>query len=103
MGCGQTLATNGSIGARIVCTGGKCPRPTAADEILSDAETLHIVNFGDTTFALVHPLAERLDGGLLDCGLHRYIASGQAKVPPGRYRARDRGTGWLFDPLPDFS
>lgn len=91
MGCGTTLYL--ADAGHIVCTSGRCPRPTAADELLSDPETGHIVEFTDDSFTLRHPLRERLDNALFNCAMHAEL--GKLDGPPvqsGRYRVRQRGT-----------
>lgn len=92
MGCGQTLFLGD--GGHITCSKADCPRPSAVDELLHDRETEHIVELGETSFTVRHPLRERLDDALMECGLHSRIAAGSGPpVPPGRYRACEPGVG----------
>lgn len=86
MGCGRTLG----IGSAhlIVCTADTCPRPTAAHELLANAETEHIVELLDDTFNIRHPLRERLGDAILTCPLAAWIAHrDESPEPTGRYRA----------------
>ncbi len=92
MGCGETLFR--APGGHVTCGYIPCPRPTAADEILGDRETEHVVTLNEYDFNLQHPLRERLDHALLDCTLHAELASSDG--PPaalGRYRVTTDGTG----------
>lgn len=100
MGCGETLFV-GKDGY-LTCSKLKCPRPTAADELLADRETEHVVEFGETGFTVRHPLRERLDDELMRCQLHEHIAALTGPpVKPGRYRARVRAdVGWTWEPIP---
>lgn len=98
MGCGQTLIVDG--GGQIRCAQLTCPRPTAVDELLADPEAEHVVELGETSFILQHPLRERLDGALMWCDLHARIAArDRAPQPPGRYRLRLTVRGWLWEPI----
>lgn len=98
MGCGQTLVAwnDGVIG----CVSATCPRPQAVRELLDDGETEHVVDIDADGFTIKHPLCERLDDHLFDCGLHPYMASwtGPA-LDDGRYRAGRSANGWAFEPL----
>lgn len=100
MGCGQVLyAEEMSTENKIICMGEDCPRPLAAQEILSDGETGHIVTFRGEGFTIRHPLRERLGNDLVDCLFHRFC-SGLPGAPNGRdatYRARPDGSGWIFE------
>jgi Family of unknown function (DUF6085) len=87
MGCGETLVLTG--GNCITCMSLRCPRPDAVTTLLADQEAEHIVVFGETEFAVRHPLRERLDDALMDCDLHKDIAAmAGPPVKPGTYRAR---------------
>lgn len=91
MGCGETLqAEEGRAVNRIVCWGSECPRPLAAQEVLSDSETGHVVRFRTDGFTVRHPLWERLGKELFDCVLHQVCASLERPPnnQPGTYRAR---------------
>lgn len=91
MGCGQTLyAEDMKVENRVICLGSDCPRPLAAQEILSDGETGHVVRFGSDGFTVRHPLKERLSKELFDCMLHRACADldQPPNNRPGTYRAR---------------
>ena len=96
MGCGQTLF-RGAGGGHITCSYLSCPRPTAVDELLDDVETQHVVLLGPETFTIRHPLQERLDDALMDCGLHHHIANASGPpARPGRYRVRWDGDRWTW-------
>lgn len=99
MGCGETLyASAGTLN----CSNEDCPRPTAADEILSDPETEHIVELTNYDFSMQHPLRERLEGELFDCPLARLLrSSSRPPASPGRYRARidNELNSWVWEPL----
>lgn len=87
MGCGETLVVAG--GGHVTCMSLRCPRPDVVSELLSDQESEHIVVFSETDFTVRHPLRERLDDALIDCELHKHIASmAGPPVKPGTYRAR---------------
>ena len=86
MGCGKTLF-RGS-GGYVTCGYLECPNPSAATDILLTEETEHIVVFDDDRFSIQHPLRERIEGELFDCGLHKHLSSlNGPPVVPGRYRA----------------
>lgn len=87
MGCGETLFL--ASGGCITCCRLQCPRPDAVTVLLADAETEHVVIFGETEFTVRHPLREHLDDELMDCELHKHIAAMPGiPVKPGTYRAR---------------
>lgn len=100
MGCGQTLTLD--TRGHVTCSGATCPRPDAADELLTDPETEHIVELGAFNFSVQHPLRERLDGDLLQCTLHSWIADQpHPPEPPGnRYRVREPWDGGPWEKLP---
>ena len=95
-GCGQTLflAAEGYV----TCAYLECPCPTAVSDILGERETEHIVVIARNGFSVLHPLRERVEGALFDCGLHAYCeAFGGPPRVPGRYRALERDDGeWDF-------
>ena len=102
MGCGQTLfrADDGSV----TCSFIRCPNRTAADEILNDRETEHVVEFRPDSFTIRHPLRERLSDDLMTCELHSYVESlAGPPVAPARYRARFTGVTrvWSWELLPE--
>jgi hypothetical protein len=105
MGCGQTLFLG--TGGYVTCGNIPCPRPTAVTDLLNDAETEHIVEFGDRTFTVRHPLRERLDDALMTCALHEWIADRDGPpVQPGRYRAVKRSGlpgRWVFTQVDEVS
>lgn len=76
-------------GEGIACTNTDCWRPSAAQEILADRETEHVVSFDETGFVIRHPLRERLDDALLYCELHEECQEmgSPPEEGPGRYRA----------------
>lgn len=86
MGCGETLYL--LAGGVIQCARGDCPRPTAVAELIADRETEHLVDIFVGSFAIQHPLRERLDGALRDCRLGNHIVAVPPK--PGSYRVRVR-------------
>lgn len=87
MGCGHTLMVVAGEG-RITCLDPNCPRPTAVHEILVQ-ETEHVVNFGENSYNLLHPLRERVDGQLLECKVGDFLAELDGPLfPPGRYKLR---------------
>jgi hypothetical protein len=98
MGCGETLFI--AVGGYITCSLIGCPNPTAVADLLEDREHEHIVVVDDETFSIQHPLRERLNRELFDCGLHKYLAELDGPPPrPGRYRAHGSTTGypWIFE------
>jgi Family of unknown function (DUF6085) len=90
--CG-TPALRVSDGGDVYCTWSSCPRPNAAGQILRDSEIQHVVQLGERTFNLLHPLRERLGDRLLTCNLLDWIAE-QPTPPydPGRYRVTGDGS-----------
>lgn len=95
MGCGKTLYLDGPD---IACCNSKCPRDTAAAEILADPQTGHIVELGMRDFSIIHPLRERLDGQLLECELSECLQDlGEPPQPPGRYRVTGSGENWTWE------
>lgn len=97
MGCGETLYLEG---ADVACVSLKCPRDTAASEILADPESGHIVELGVRDLSIIHPLRERLDGQLLECELSEYLQDlGGPPQPPGRYRVAGSGETWEWAAL----
>lgn len=104
MGCGQTL--HRMPGGMISCLAQKCPDKGAAQKILGDRETEHVVELGEDGFTIKHPLHERLDDVLMTCELHQHIAGLDedereylARPSPGRYRATWTGERWLLDAI----
>ena len=73
----------------IRCNNPGCPRPRAAQEILEGDAGVDIVQInGNGGFSILHPLRERIEGGLFDCPVNRYLASLEdPPALPGRYRA----------------
>lgn len=86
MGCGETLFLG--EGGYVTCSYVDCPKPDAVATILEDNETEHIARFDGEGFSLMHPLRERLDGELFNCGVHLGLrAFAEMPVPePGIYR-----------------
>lgn len=96
MGCGETLkAGEGMAFNPVLCLAQDCPDPVAAQKILGDSETEHLVQFGRTGFTVRHPLRERIDDQLLSCELHRACAQNPDLM--GLYRARTSNSGWRFE------
>lgn len=99
MGCREGLILG--EGGVLWCAALLCPRPTAAAEILADAESEHLVAFSETGFIIRHPLRERLDDELMSCALHEFCASMSGPPgPPGRYRAVQAAPGWTWQLQP---
>jgi len=100
MGCGESLFLGS--GGHVTCSALTCPNPCAVDELLADVETDHVVVLDEQTFAIQHPLRERLRGELFDCGLHTYLRSLDGPPgQPGRYRVQWRPPAPLeWIPLP---
>jgi hypothetical protein len=75
-------------GGLIMCLAKDCPDPGAVTQIISDPETCDVVQIDGDGFSILHPLRERLDGGLFDCPVNKALAA-MAEPPalPGRYRA----------------
>ena len=75
----------------ITCSRLGCPKPTAVSDLLADCETEHIVVFDEGGFVVQHPMRERLEAELFECGLHRdLIELHGPPVKPGRYRVSYR-------------
>jgi hypothetical protein len=95
MGCGNTLFVG--EGGFITCSYISCPEPDAVATLLQDRETEHVLELGEDSFTIRHPLRERLRDELMACTLHQYLTD--LPGPPrllGRYRASFRGGQWLF-------
>lgn len=99
MGCGQTLHLSTASGM-ISCPAPQCPDSGAAQKIISDPESEHVVLFGSDSFTVRHPLKERL-GDLFACEMHATCL--RLDGPPGgrtgRYRARLTDAGLDLEPL----
>lgn len=80
----------------ILCLAEGCPSPDAAQQILSERETEHIVQFDEHGWNMIHPLRDRL-GDLLGCPVHEAV--NRLPGPPagiiGKYRVRPDGKGGL--------
>lgn len=65
----------------------------------------HLVDLGEGTFTVTHPLTERADGTMHTCGLHTWLHRQDGPpVPPGRYRATEQDdpvSPWLFERIGD--
>lgn len=98
MGCGPTLFLG--TGNNVTCSSLDCSAPGAVDELLHDRETEHIVVIREHDFTVQHPVRERVTGELMDCELHRFLASLDGPPRrPGRYRAMPTmpgGISWRF-------
>lgn len=94
MGCGETLHLMAS--GMIRCLDPHCRQSDAAQKILADKETDHIVVFSEGGWEMIHPLSDRL-GALLGCAVHE--ACNRLPGPPagicGKYRARLDSKGGL--------
>lgn len=77
-------------GGRVTCSRLTCPRPSAADEILGQSETHHILTTDQVRFTVWHPLRERLDDALMNCALYEHITVHGQRLEPGRYRVTER-------------
>jgi len=99
MGCGQTLHLMASN--MVACLDRDCPDKGAAQKILSDPESEHVVTFGTDSWTIRHPLRERL-GDLVACQVHEACRqmAGPPLGMPGTYRARVTATGMDWEPLP---
>lgn len=92
MGCGRTLkAEEYRAEGRVICMGQSCPDPLAAQRILDEPETEHIVRFQGSGFTVRHPLRERLGDALMECDLHLLLVAlpGPPDGSPGRFTARE--------------
>jgi Family of unknown function (DUF6085) len=101
MGCGETLHL--MSGGLIQCLARNCPDQGAAQKILSDRETDHVVLFEEDLFTVRHPLRERLDGDLFSCEVHGmcWRMDGPPGGIAGRYRARVTPGGLALEALAD--
>ena len=98
MGCGETLFIGS--GGFITCSYTACPNPSAVSDLLLDhADPWHIVNIGDDSWTIAHPIRERLDGELFECPLHAFMATLDGPPrKPGRYQVHGNAAGpwaWL--------
>lgn len=99
MGCGSTLEAN-DLGT-LRCFAQDCPRPEAAELVLSTTETEHLVLIGPPMFSytIQHPLRERLEGQLFQCPTAAEVSDTvhQHMEEPGVYRVirgGDRQLHW---------
>lgn len=59
----------------LVCQTPDCPRPLAAEQLLSEQQgTRHVIRIDGDGYSVKHPLIERLDDALLDCNLANRVA-----------------------------
>lgn len=92
--------------SKLVCGRLRCPRPDAAQRILTEAATAHVVQINEADYSLEHPLIERLDGILFDaCPLEEWMHTlSGPPVSPGRYNVRKQanphGFPWAFERIP---
>jgi hypothetical protein len=91
--CGQQKLHLMQTGV-IFCLARGCPGPRTAQEVLSDPETMDVVEFTDLDFRILHPLRERIGGSLFDCPVNRACQvmdepprDAAGKITLGRYRA----------------
>ncbi len=98
-GCGGTSLFLAN-GGHLTCARLDCPDPCAADRVLADRETEHIVVIGETSFNLQHPLRERGED-LFACDMHaRLSALDGPPARPGRYRVTHDGDRFRWTPAP---
>ncbi len=103
--CGRGALVLSPAG-EVTCTHLGCNDPGIVARLLSDPDQRsHIVTLWPGTFALRHPLAERLDDELAECPLHTWLQS--LSGPParsGRYRAMPGAPGgpaWHLERIAD--
>lgn len=99
MGCGPTLRAEETRAVnKIVCWHENCPEPLAAQRILNDEETEHVIRFSGSGFTIRHPLRERLDDGLMNCELHLTCIAmpGPPEGKTGTFRALEKNGAWTF-------
>lgn len=86
--CGRSSLFLGA-GDYITCSTAECSNPTGVTDLL-DGETGHVVVILETGgFTIQHPMRERAEGELFDCGLHQYLSSlSAAPIASGKYRVR---------------
>jgi hypothetical protein len=96
MGCGGTLEVN-DLGT-LRCFAQDCPRPDAAELVLSSTETEHLVAVEEHGYTLQHPLRERLEGHLFACRVHAWVSDTVADHQdlPGTYRVEVGADGDLY-------
>lgn len=101
MGCGEYLVLLGD--GRIKCLHRDCPDPFVVTKVILDPETEHMVVITEQSFAVTHPLRERLSD-MTECDLHQQLhALSGPPVAEGRYRAlrsdvsREPLRGWSFE------
>lgn len=85
MGCGETIHLMGS--GMLGCVNYQCPDKGAAQKILSDTETEHVIVYKGGTYVVRHPLRERIGDALVECALAA-VVFGLSDHPQqdGRYR-----------------
>lgn len=100
MGCGPTLrAEEGRAVNKIVCWDKDCPEPLAAQRILLDRETEHVIQFTGSGFSIQHPLRERLDDLLMTCELHLFCQAlpGPPEGRGGMFHGFLRDGQWVLE------
>lgn len=81
--CGQRQLILGE-GGHLHCNADGCEQRDAADRILDDTETEHLVEITEKGYRLTHPLRERLSDD--PCPIARGIHRERQLKGPGRYR-----------------
>jgi hypothetical protein len=97
LGCGETLYT--AHGIKIMCSDPACPDPDAAQKILNEPETEHLVTIAGDGYSVKHPLRERIDNALLDCAAGKHAGYYGAGMTPGRYRLHAPFADWEWQRL----
>lgn len=65
---------------------GDCPDREAAQKILGDQETEHVIVYRDGTYVVRHPLRERIGDALVECELAAAVFRLGDHPQDGRYR-----------------
>lgn len=95
MGCGTTLFLG--VGGHVTCSLLGCPRPGAADELLSHDDDHFAVFTEPDEMRVEHPPRELLEGVIDACTAGAYLRRFYgAPMKPGRYRLGATPDGWTF-------
>lgn len=89
-GCGPTLSY--VVGAGVVCVAQECPEPEALSKLLSEHVHYHEVEIEGDWWTAKHPLIERLDDRIFECGIQEWAH--RHKGQDGHWYVRQTEEGW---------
>ncbi len=100
-GAGRPSLVAREASGAISCTAKDCPDPMMVTTLLTQdaAEAAHIVVIEPGSWAIRHPLRERIGNLLEDCPLAPYVAGLGDIQEPGRYRVYSFAGDWAWESL----